>query len=69
MLIQRGYCALSTAACGPQVEEPSATDTASMHLASFYLYNKEREHARGLIERVQRNQPDYMPASVSGGGD
>lgn len=44
------------------MEEPTASDTASLHLASFYSYTKSKERARGLAERVLRSQPDNLQA-------
>mgnify|MGYP001807057667 CR=1 FL=1 len=56
----------------PQIEERTASDQPCLHLASFYLYTKSKERARGLVERVLRNQPDMVPAQVrpqAGGGE
>ncbi|KXZ45770.1 hypothetical protein GPECTOR_50g563 [Gonium pectorale] len=47
-----------------EVEERTANDTPSLHLASFYLYTNSKERARGLVERVLRNQPDNTTAQV-----
>ncbi len=47
-----------------QVEERTASDAPCIHLASFYLYTKSKERARGLVERVLRNQPDNVAAEV-----
>ncbi|MEW5298948.1 MAG: hypothetical protein WDW36_002017 [Sanguina aurantia] len=38
--------------------ERSASESASLHLASFLLYTNSKERARSLVERVLRNQPD-----------
>ncbi|GLC77752.1 hypothetical protein PLESTB_000959000 [Pleodorina starrii] len=47
-----------------EVEERAAADMPCVHLASFYLYTKSKERARGLVERVLRNQPDHLQAQV-----
>ncbi|GIL85609.1 hypothetical protein Vretimale_13293 [Volvox reticuliferus] len=47
-----------------EVEERAAADMPCVHLASFYLYTKSKERARGLVERVLRNQPDHAQAQV-----
>ncbi|EFJ52945.1 hypothetical protein VOLCADRAFT_78980 [Volvox carteri f. nagariensis] len=47
-----------------EVEERAASDTPCVHLASLYLYTKSKERARGLVERVLRNQPDHLQAQV-----
>lgn len=47
-----------------EVEERTASDAPCIHLASFYLYTKSKERARGLVERVLRNQPDNVAAEV-----
>ncbi|PNW81978.1 hypothetical protein CHLRE_06g268800v5 [Chlamydomonas reinhardtii] len=47
-----------------EIEERTASDQPCLHLASFYLYTKSKERARGLVERVLRNQPDMVPAQV-----
>ncbi|KAG2502129.1 hypothetical protein HYH03_000619 [Edaphochlamys debaryana] len=47
-----------------EVEERTAAETPSLHLASWYLYTKSKERARGLVERVLRNQPDNVWGQV-----